>query len=184
MGIACAWHCEYRGNGELASSPFLEGPQMADSAGIDAPQAAEPAPIHAPDPGLTLTLTGPAGAAGQASGRRCNLSARTLRQVHEFIAANLTCEISVEDIAHAACLSPFHLSRAYHQATGQSLWQYVLQCRSGLARSMITAQPRTPLGEIAIFSGFDSYSQFIAIFRRAYGVTPGAYRRWLADTGQ
>ena len=111
--------------------------------------------------------------------RRCAVAPRTLRKVHEFIEANLAREFSIDDIAQAACLSPFHLGRAYRQTTGQSLWQYVLQCRAALARSLIAARPDATLAEIAGLSGFESYSQFIAVFRKAHGMAPGEYRRML-----
>jgi AraC-like DNA-binding protein len=124
-----------------------------------------------------LALSGP-GAPPPPAGRSV-LSQRTLRKVHEFIAANLTREISVEDIARAAFLSPYHLGRGYHRATGCSLWQYVLHCRAQRACGLIASQPGTSLAEIATLSGFESYSQFIAVFRKTRGVTPSAYRRLL-----
>ncbi|MBC7381213.1 MAG: AraC family transcriptional regulator, partial [Burkholderiaceae bacterium] len=76
-----------------------------------------------------------------------------------------------------ACLSPYHLGRTFHQTTGHSLWQYVLQCRAALARGLIAGRPGLPLADIAVQSGFESYSQFIAAFRKANGVSPGEYRR-------
>lgn len=124
------------------------------------------------------------GTAVHAAGRtRCPLSPRTLRKVHEFIAANLAREIRIEDIAHAAFLSPYHLGRSYRQATGESLWQYVLRCRARHASTLIAAQPATTLAEIATLSGFASYNQFIAVFRKCLGLTPGAYRRLLDQRG-
>lgn len=114
-----------------------------------------------------------------ASGRQ-GLSRRSLRQVREFVAANLSRDITVGDIAGAACVSVFHLGRGFRQATGQSLWQYVLACRAEFADRLIAQQPGTPLAEIALMSGFQSYSQFIAAFRKAHGVTPSARREALA----
>ena len=110
---------------------------------------------------------------------RCALSQRTLRKVHEFITANLADDISVADIARAASLSPFHLGRSYHQATGQTLWQHVLQSRATLARRLMAERPHTTLGDIAVLSGFQTYSQFIAAFRKTHGMTPSACRRTL-----
>lgn len=120
---------------------------------------------------------GPPGAsATPAASARCVLSRRALRRVHEFVAANLAHEIGIADIARAASLSPSHLGRSYHQATGQSLWQYVLETRARHARQLIAQQPRTALADIALLCGFQSYSQFIAAFRKLHGLTPGAYR--------
>jgi len=110
-------------------------------------------------------------------GRRATLSQRTLRKVQAFIHANLAAQFSIDDIAHAACLSPYHLGRSWHQTMGQSLWQYVLQCRVALACSLISRDPEAYLGDIAVRSGFESYSQFIAVFRKLHGLTPGAWRR-------
>lgn len=107
------------------------------------------------------------------------LSRRSLRRVQEFIAANLARDIRVADIARAASLSAYHLGRSYHRATGQSLWQHVLQARANLAYRLITEQADTSLAEIASLCGFQSYGQFIAAFRKTYGVTPGALRRAL-----
>lgn len=130
-----------------------------------------------------LSAGAPPATSHPAARTRCSLSPRTLRKVHEFIAANLAREIRIEDIAHAAFLSPYHLGRSYRQATGQSLWQYVLRCRARHASALIAAQPATTLAEIATLSGFASYNQFIAVFRKSFGLTPGAYRRLLEQRG-
>lgn len=117
------------------------------------------------------------GASQPAQPQRAAMSCRTLRMVQDFIQANLARQFSVDDIARAACLSSYHLGRTFHQTTGHSLWQYVLQCRAALARGLIAGRPGLPLADIAVQSGFESYSQFIAAFRKAHGVSPGEYRR-------
>jgi AraC-like DNA-binding protein len=115
--------------------------------------------------------------AAAARGGHTALSARVLRKVHEFVEVHLAEDLSVTRIAEAVSLSPHHLGRSFHQATGQSLWQYVLACRARHARRLIETRPLTSLAQIASLCGFDSYSQFIAVFRRLNGVTPGAHRR-------
>lgn len=115
---------------------------------------------------------------------RSALSPRTLRKVHEYIVANLATDFGIEDIAQAACLSACHLGHSFRQATGQSLWQYVLQCRARFARELIAAQPGMTLAEVARQSGFESYSQFIAAFRKAWGHTPSSWRRQLEQARQ
>ena len=110
---------------------------------------------------------------------RAALSQRTLRKAEDFIHTNLAMQFSIDDIARAACLSRFHMGRAWHVTTGQSLWQYVLQCRVALACSLINRDPEAQLADVAAQSGFESYSQFIAAFRKRHGVTPGDWRRLL-----
>lgn len=116
------------------------------------------------------------GAAAPAA-RPAALSQRTLRKVQDFIDANLANQFGVRDIANAACLSPDHLGHAFRQSTGRSLWQHVLQCRTSLACSLIAGKPDATLADIALCSGFESYGQFVAAFRKACGQTPGDYRR-------
>ena len=108
--------------------------------------------------------------------RALALSRQTLRRVHDFIHGHLPQEFAIQDIADAACMSPFHLSRAYRRTTGRSLWQYVIQCRAALAYDLMAAHPLVPLGRIAEMAGFESYAQFIAAFRKWYGTRPGAFR--------
>lgn len=115
----------------------------------------------------------------QAPRRRQAVSQRTLRKVEEFVQQNLAHDFGVHDIARAAGVSPYHLGRAFRQATGKSLWQYVLRSRAALAGSLIVVRPATPLADIASLSGFASYAQFVAAFRKVYGVVPSMYRRGL-----
>ena len=116
--------------------------------------------------------------------RRSALSLRTLRKVQEFVDANLAREFCIDDIAHAAFLSPYHLGRRYREATGESLWQYVLRCRAQRAAALISAYPESKLADIAAQCGFESYGQFIAAFRKTYGFTPGGLRRLLDQAPQ
>lgn len=108
---------------------------------------------------------------------RQTLSQRTIRKVEEYVQQNLARDFCVQDIARAACVSPYHLARNFRRATGQSLWQYVLRSRAALACSLIVRRPTEPLADIAGLSGFSCYAQFVAAFRKVYGVTPGNYRR-------
>ncbi|MEJ8839154.1 helix-turn-helix transcriptional regulator [Ramlibacter sp. AN1133] len=128
------------------------------------------------EPALRQAL-GSAGGLASARARRNPLSARTLRKVHEFVEANLGRDIRVADIAAAAFLSPCHLGHGYREATGESLWQYVLRRRAEYARSLIDSQPQCTLAEVAAQCGFESYGQFIAAFRKTHGLVPGDYRR-------
>ena len=133
-------------------------------------------PARVPPPGVGVAL-------GAFDGRRRSaLSRRTLRQVQEFVDANLAREIRIDDIAQAAFLSRYHLGRRYREATGESLWQYVLRCRAQRAAALIARHPESKLADIAAQCGFASYSQFIAAFRKTYGCTPGGLR-WQLDDG-
>lgn len=82
-----------------------------------------------------------------------------------------------EKTAAARCyLSMHHFCRLFRQATGRRFWVYVLNIRLQEARRrlVLTSQP---IGAIALDIGFSSPSHFAAVFRRATGRTPLAYRK-------
>lgn len=107
------------------------------------------------------------------------LPRQTLMRVQEFIHDNLGRQFGIKDIAEAAYVSPYHLSRVYRHTTGQSLWQYVLQCRAEAARDMMARHRQLPLAHIAEATGFESYAQFITAFRKHHRMLPSQYRQRL-----
>ena len=108
------------------------------------------------------------------------LPRQTLKRIDDFVHTNIGNVINIHDIAQAACVSPSHLSRLFRRCTGQSLWQYVLDCRVQAAQSLMGHHPHTPLARIAEATGFESYAQFIAAFKKHTGVLPNKYRQLLA----
>lgn len=84
-------------------------------------------------------------------------------------------QVSVTDVASAAGSSPNRLCRLFKERTGYTLHQYLMRLR--LRRSLELLQADTAaLTEIAIDTGFSSHSHFGALFKKAFGVTPSAYR--------
>lgn len=97
-------------------------------------------------------------------------------RVEEYVLQNLGHSLSLDEIACAVDLSPYHLSRSFRATTGQGLWQFVLECRVKAAIRMIRAGRHPSLAQVAHACGFESYSQFIAAFRRFLGQLPSEYR--------
>lgn len=56
-----------------------------------------------------------------------------LRQAVEFIPDHLAQDITLDDLAGVAAMSPFHFARAFKAATGTSPLQYVIAARIDLA---------------------------------------------------
>jgi AraC-like DNA-binding protein len=97
---------------------------------------------------------------------------RILSKIDEFILTHLARELTVQMIAAEVALSPFYLCRAFKKARHISLWQYVLGCRIQFAARIIRRFPDYPLVEIANLSGFESYSQFVAAFKKFLKMVP------------
>jgi AraC family transcriptional regulator len=108
------------------------------------------------------------------SERSKGLDSRRLSRAIEYIHANLTKEITVEELAAAALLSRFHFSRMFKATTGQSPSRFIGQQRLELAKSLL--MEGRSIADVAHDCGFSSESNFVRSFRRATQLTPGQYR--------
>ena len=107
---------------------------------------------------------------------RGGLTVRQLRQVKDFIDAQIANEITISDLAAVAGLSQYHFIRAFKDTVGLPPYQYVLSERIHRARGLLS-NPDLSLGDVALAVGFSDASQLNRVFRKFVGVTPTAYRR-------
>ncbi|MGH8225144.1 MAG: helix-turn-helix transcriptional regulator [Gammaproteobacteria bacterium] len=125
---------------------------------------------------IAAHLLGAYGSGKKGHSRSTTLTHWKRMQIEEYVRQNLSRNIGLDEIAQAVNLSPYHLSRSFRAATGQGLWQFVLECRVREAMRMIRAGRSPSLAHTARACGFESYSQFIASFRRFLGQLPSEYR--------
>ncbi len=111
----------------------------------------------------------------QPPNRTPSLDPKRLKRVIGFIEARLSNDIALDDLAAEACLSPFHFSRLFREATGLSPHRYVTDRRVQAAKDKL-ALNHSSLVEIALDTGFGTQANFIRVFRKATGLTPGQYR--------
>ncbi|WP_082561412.1 helix-turn-helix domain-containing protein [Pseudomonas sp. Root569] len=107
------------------------------------------------------------------SGR--GLDRTRLKRVLEYIQHNLDRDISLDDLANAACLSVFHFSRSFKVATGASPIRYISDLRIKRAQSLLIDKD-VSISEIAMQSGFTSAANLARSFRKTVGVSPSEYR--------
>jgi len=96
-----------------------------------------------------------------------------VRRIRGFIEEYFAEAISLEDLAHIANLSPFHLHRVFTQAIGMPPHAYQTQVRINRAKQLM--RQRMPLCHIAMAAGFADQSHLTRHFRRLVGVTPGQF---------
>lgn len=92
-----------------------------------------------------------------------------------FVRRNLSAPLSVEDLAHAARLSPRQFSRVFRIETGISPAKAIETLRIEAAKLMLE-QGRLPVEEIAVATGFGDRERMRRSFIRALGQTPQAIR--------
>jgi AraC family transcriptional regulator len=98
---------------------------------------------------------------------RGGLSLKALRDVQDYIMANIGEQLSVERLALIAGLSPSHFLRAFRQT---------VETRIELAEQLVMTTDM-PLARIASLTGFASHSHMTAAMRRHKFTTPSALRR-------
>lgn len=109
--------------------------------------------------------------------RHAGLSQRKRARVEDYVRQNLGRDIGLHDIAAAVGMSPYSLTRSFKLATGQTPWQFVIECRVREATYMLARNRNLSLSYVANACGFESYSQFVAAFRKVFGQLPSEYRR-------
>jgi AraC family transcriptional regulator len=112
----------------------------------------------------------------QAPPARGGLSPAARRRALELIDAKLDARLTVETLAHEVGLSVAHFARAFKETLGRAPHQFLLSLRLERARRLLEA-PGAELSQIALAAGFADQSHLTRLFKRQYGVTPGALLR-------
>lgn len=101
---------------------------------------------------------------------------RRLKRVIDYIDENLSCQITIHDLADAAALSPVYFTRWFKQKINYSPYKYVLHLRIERAKHMLCSD-NLSISEIAISCGFCHQEHFTNAFRKLCKTTPASYRK-------
>ncbi len=93
-----------------------------------------------------------------------------------YITEHLQEELSLEQLARQASLSPFYFSRLFKKETGYSPHEYVIQARVNAAKYFLQSA-RLSQKDICYSCGFSSESSFCTTFKKSTGLTPSQYRK-------
>ena len=101
---------------------------------------------------------------------------RRVRRGQEFLHAGACEDFDLEQVARAACLSPYHFHRAFRQVFAKTPHQYRTELRLAKARRLLEGGEQS-VTEVAAAVGFESLPSFSTLFRRSFGVPPAAVRK-------
>lgn len=119
-----------------------------------------------------LEAFGPRNAADPASHDR----PEPIKKAIEFCRQYLASPIGVDDLAVAAGYSRYHFTRLFQAAEGTGPGEFI--CRQRLARAVdLMKVSGDSVKGIAMKCGFQSSGYFCKVFRKAYGVSPGEFKR-------
>jgi AraC family transcriptional regulator len=98
----------------------------------------------------------------------------------EYLLDNLAHGISLQQIARAAAMSPFHFHRTFSSVFGRSPMRYLSERRLERA-AFLLSHSRVTVTEICLSTGFESLGSFIKAFTKRFGRSPRRYRAAAAD---
>ncbi|KVN27896.1 AraC family transcriptional regulator [Burkholderia pyrrocinia] len=155
-----------------ATAAHAHGPQAGDDAAPGAPRIYDPLAAETAmlDAFSTLIVR-----YADAHPRPASLAADEPRveAMRERLAADLTCALTLDDVAQVAGLSPFHAARLFTRTTGMPPHAWRNQLR--LQRALAPLRAGVAVADVAADSGFVDQSHFTRHFKRMFGVPPG---RW------
>jgi AraC family transcriptional regulator len=116
--------------------------------------------------------------AGPSGWKTEGLSDRRLKGGLTFIEERLAEDLSLEQIAAVAGISPSHLKAVFAKSLGMPVHRYVIQRRVERAKALLT-ETNLSITEIALATGFAHQSHLARNMRRILGDTPRAIRQTL-----
>lgn len=103
-----------------------------------------------------------------------NILPPLVTNIYEIIDANLTRDLTVEEIGQQLHHNSDYLNRAFKAATGNSLKHYITSKKISLAQQYL-AQGHSPY-DVCFMVGYNNYSTFSRCFTERIGVSPKKFQ--------
>lgn len=100
-----------------------------------------------------------------------------LKKLLEYISENYNKEISLESAADYFNMSYSYLSRYFKQQTGCNFIYYLYRLRVEKSKELLTGT-NLRINQVAESVGFSDVNNFIRIFKKYEGITPGKFREY------
>ncbi len=104
-----------------------------------------------------------------------------VKNAKNFIHTHLAEPMSLESVASAVNVSPFHFCKLFKKATGLTFTDFVNRARVEKAKRMLM-RPNARITEVAYDVGFQSLSHFNRSFRRIASESPTEFRGRMKNT--
>jgi transcriptional regulator GlxA family with amidase domain len=98
-----------------------------------------------------------------------------LRRARDLMDREYERPLNVPELARAALMSPAHFSRRFHQAYGESPYNYLMTRRIERAKALLRNGDKS-VTEVCMLVGCTSLGSFSSRFTELVGETPSAYR--------
>lgn len=92
-----------------------------------------------------------------------------------YIRAHLSERLSLTDLAWQAGLNPNYLNKVFKARVGETVNKFIIKERMQLAARLLE-EGQAKSYAIAESLGYDNYANFVNMFKKTFGVSPGDYR--------
>jgi AraC family transcriptional regulator len=161
----------------LSHAPSRPGSFLAEHRLIAALRAGAIGPLAVEESTLSLFAEVIAAAYAGGAPRRAagSRQADLAEDARSYLGRHFRQPLSLQQVADALDVSPFHLCRVFRRYTGSTLHGHLSQLRLREALDLV-AGGSADLTGLAFDLGYSSHSHFTAAFRGAFGITPSALR--------
>lgn len=104
-----------------------------------------------------------------------DVMASIVKKTQNYINANYSSEISLEDAARHVHVSPCYLSRIFSKEVGLPFKKYLINTKLNYAKKLLLSTYK-PVSEIASDVGYHDTSYFCRVFKQNQGLSPNEYR--------
>lgn len=106
-----------------------------------------------------------------------------LNDIYQYIMKNFSRDITLEQIAKVAHISPNSFCRYFKSRIKKTFSRFLLEVRVGHACKLLAETPKT-IADVCYESGFNNFSNFNRHFKSITGKTPMAHRKYYQDLNE
>ena len=104
-----------------------------------------------------------------------NRVSKPVRLAQEYISSHLGQQISLEEVAQKAFISPGYMSTLFKDQTGENFMDYVIRQRINESKRLLRTTGMS-IGDIALSVGYADPRHFSKVFQKQVGMKPSEYR--------
>lgn len=125
---------------------------------------------------LLLLIYGEASTGDMADSREFTVkNSSAVLVILKYLSDHLTEPVTVERVSEETHISKYYMCRLFRSATGMTIMRYLLSQRLAAAKTALL-KTDLPISEIALSSGFSSFSYFSRVFGEREGMSPHDFR--------
>ena len=103
-------------------------------------------------------------------------SATIIDKIQSYVQEHYAENIGRSEIAAELFLTPEYLAKLYKKKTGMNLKDYINEYRIKRAKQLLKLEGIS-ISDVAEMVGFDNFSYFSTVFKKATGMSPKEYKR-------